>query len=145
MRTSFFVAAIIAITLTACATQATRSAAQTAAPAPLTGYASSNFVGQWTCNWTNGKYTVVDTATIRADGTTVGYGTAYGHQTPTYENSWSYAPSGATTGTMSSKGATYTETSSVNWLSPNHYTMVVLTDVPNTSSVGAKMDCTRTQ
>lgn len=143
--------------LAACSAPANRSAqsasssgsAQSAsAPGPA-GYARSDLVGSWKCNWTNGRYSVVETSTIRADGTSVGNGSAYGHTTPTYETSWSYTPSGPSSGTMNSNNTAfapphYSATASVTWMNHNHFAMVTLTDHPNVSSVGSRMDCTRT-
>jgi hypothetical protein len=137
--------ACLALALAGCGAQRN---AQQAAQAMHGGYGSGDFAGNWTCNWTNGKYSMVDSATIRSDGTAVGNGTVYGHTTPTYETSWSYAPKGPTSGTMSVNNLAfapphYSETGSVNWLGPNRYTQVTLTDNPNVKAIGSRMDCTR--
>jgi hypothetical protein len=155
-RNTILTAALFgAATLAACSSPAGQSttAQSTARSSPVAvaaGYGRNDFVGKWTCHWTDGRYSIVETSTIRADGTSIGSGSAYGHSTATYELSWSYAPSGPSTGTMSSTNAAFapphfSATASVKWLSHDHYTMVTRTDVPNAESVGSKMDCTRAQ
>ena len=133
-RNTILTAALFgAATLAACSSPAGQSttAQSTARSSPVAvaaGYGRNDFVGKWTCHWTDGRYSIVETSTIRADGTSIG-------------------PS---TGTMSSTNAAFapphfSATASVKWLSHDHYTMVTRTDVPNAESVGSKMDCTRAQ
>jgi len=144
----------LALVLSACTAQQQHTAQQAAQPAQQAAqpahaaYSSGDFIGNWTCQVTHGgRYLVTATSTMQANGTAVGYGTRYGHRTPTYENSWSYAPSGPTAGTMSANNIAfapphYTETSAVTWMGPNRYTMVALTDT-NAQGIGTKADCTR--
>ena len=152
--TGIGVGAYVALALAGCsgqpkepqASQPSQQATQIAAMAHP--YGSSDFVGTWSCTVTNGKVVVMATSTIRADGTTIGYGTAYGHTTQTYQNSWSYAPAGPSMGTMSANNMKfapphYTETSSVSWKGPDRFVMVTKTDTPNTAAIGTVTDCTR--
>jgi hypothetical protein len=119
--------------------------AQLAAQLAVAGYTSRDLVGFWTCQWTGpSPYHVTEYRTVRSDGTSEGYGTVNGHTSPPYEGSWSYAPSGPTTGTVSAHNMAGSNTRSVKWRSPNRYTQVVLTDTIGTD-IGNTADCVRGQ
>jgi hypothetical protein len=146
----YAVALIVALVSAACArssTQSTRTASTPAAKV-VAGFTSRDFIGTWRCNETSGRLHIVTYSTTRANGTSIGYGIDYGHRTPTYESSWSYAPSSPTRGISSSNNNAfapphYTATSSVTWLNRNRFKMLVLTDRPNIRAVGSRLDCAR--
>lgn len=122
-------------------------ATQPPAPLPAHAYNRADFVGTWTCDVTNGQISVVTTSTMRGDGTAIGRGTAYGHTTPAFESSWSYAPSGPTAGTLRTDNMRfppphYVATAAVTWDTHDHFAMHTVSDT-NPGGIGSKMDCKR--
>ena len=122
---------------------------QATAPPQQNAYGSKDFVGDWTCQASNGQISVVTTSTVRADGTAIGRGTAYGHTTPLFESSWSYTATGPATGLMHHDNLRfppphYAATAAVTWHDRDHYSAVTKSDT-NPGGVGSRVECRRSR